>query len=49
MEWSKETEMFIIFIYYVIPAVVMGLIIIGFVILFRNLIKDKRNKNKEDV
>ncbi|MDQ0185223.1 hypothetical protein ACFOST_16210 [Cytobacillus kochii] len=44
MEWSKETEMFIIFMYYFLPAVVIGLIIIGFVILFRNLMKYKSNK-----
>ncbi|MDQ0268685.1 flagellar biosynthesis/type III secretory pathway M-ring protein FliF/YscJ [Cytobacillus purgationiresistens] len=45
MEWSKETELFIIFIYYVIPVVILGLVFIGVILLLRNLIRI-RNKKK---
>jgi len=43
MEWSRETEIFILIIYIFIPTLVIGAIFIGLILLFRNLIR-ARNK-----
>lgn len=46
LEWNKETELFIILIYYVIPVVILGLVFIGVILLLRNLIRFINNNKK---
>ncbi len=47
LEWNKETELFIILIYYVIPVVILGLVLIGVILLLRNLIRFINNNKKK--
>ena len=47
LEWNKETELFIILIYYVIPVVILGLVLIGVILLLKNLIRFINNNKKK--
>lgn len=47
MEWNTETEIFILFIYYLIPAVIIGGVLIGLIVLLSNLIKSKNKRRKK--
>lgn len=47
MEWNTETEIFILFIYYLIPAVIIGGVLIGLIVLSSNLIKSKNKRRKK--
>ncbi len=48
MEWSREAEIFIICIYIVIPALVIGAVFTGLILLVRNLIRARNKRRKEN-